>query len=315
MFKIGDKVRIKGRNLCEDKNDRPCFVKSMDKHCGHTFTVTEVHLKYGYIRYQGWNYHPDWIELVEDTNPCAELILPQAGDVFSYGNSFLFVMARNGKGGVFSEGWLKSALASYAKQDGVITIALCANLKFLYNVLKEFDCSDTDKETPPAGGSIGGQPPTKKEDVCMSAFKKGDRVYRNSIKPLGWCQNGDRGTVLSVNGSGSLKIQMDNGHVTKNGSSKRFKLVTPRNENSKGGSMNPFTIAIEEQTVVNGTVITKHTTDEELYSYINTAEAEIARLDKMKTKPASVTAKIASLNEGIAGIVAICDARTEAAAD
>ena len=76
-----------------------------------------------------------------------------------------------------------------------------------------------------------------------------------------------------------------------------------------------FAVTIEEQTVVNGKVITSRTTDDELYAIINQAEAEIAKLGKMKAQPKSLKARIKALEEGVVAIVGICDARSDEAAD
>jgi hypothetical protein len=170
--------------------------------------------------------------------------------------------------------------------------------------LQGFDCSDTDNTTTSEDVEI-------KEALHMSEFKKGDRVYRLGT---GWSKagHGEEGSVLGVNVSGSLVVQMDNGHKTPNGSSKKFALVTPRNTNVTQGGTMPFKINIKSQTLVNGTVIDKNTTDEAFYGYISDAEAEIARLEKMVNKPASLTAKIEALQSGIDALVTLCDERSVA---
>ena len=144
-------------------------------------------------------------------------------------------------------------------------------------------------------------------------FKRGDRVFRLGD---GWsrAKHGEEGKVLAVNASGSLKVRMDNGHTTPNGSSKKFALVTPRNSGNGDVMNKTFAIKVESQTLVNGEVITDRTSDEALYSYITAGETAIAALEKMKAQPKSVKNKIAALQAGIDEVVAICNARTEAAA-
>ena len=177
-----------------------------------------------------------------------------------------------------------------------------------YPLIKEFDCSDTDNVIPPDKGE------NKKEELHMGDFKKGDRVYRLGD---GWsrAKHGEEGSVLAVNVSGSLKVQMDNGHCTPNGSSKKFALVTPRtgstDSSNKGGTM-PFAIKIENQTVINGDVLTKNTSDERLYDVIRAGEAEIKRLNEMANKPASLTAKVEALQAGIDAVVTLCDEKAAA---
>lgn len=62
-FNIGDKVRIKEFRK-EYKNQGPGFTGPMEKLCGEVFTVTE---KTGHIvRYKGWQWYSDWLELVEE---------------------------------------------------------------------------------------------------------------------------------------------------------------------------------------------------------------------------------------------------------
>ena len=173
-----------------------------------------------------------------------------------------------------------------------------------------FDCSDTGNQHSPVGENK-----TKEDSSMPKKFNKGDRVYRLGD---GWSKgkHGEEGTVLGTNASGSIIVQMDNGHKTPNGLSTAFALVTPKSSN-KGTQMNKdFSVKIEEQTVVNGQVIKDTTPDNDLLSVISQAEAEIAKLDKMKTKPRVVTNRIAELEAGITAVVAILDARTpEASSD
>jgi len=57
----------------------------------------------------------------------------------------------------------------------------------------------------------------------MADFTVGGRVVRT--KEWRYAQVGELGTVVGVNDSGSLRIDMDNGHCTPNGSSQRFVQV------------------------------------------------------------------------------------------
>lgn len=62
-FRVGDKVRI--REFREAYRDQsPGFMDSMKKLCGNEFVVDEIIS--GHIYYNGWKWHEDWLELIED---------------------------------------------------------------------------------------------------------------------------------------------------------------------------------------------------------------------------------------------------------
>ena len=62
-FNIGDKLRIKEFRE-EYINQGPGFTGPMKALCGEVFTVTE---QIGHIvRYKGWQWYSDWLELVEE---------------------------------------------------------------------------------------------------------------------------------------------------------------------------------------------------------------------------------------------------------
>ena len=62
-FQIGDKLRIKEFRE-EYKNQGPGFTDPMKAHCGEVFTVTK---KIGdIVIYKYWQWHSDWLELVEE---------------------------------------------------------------------------------------------------------------------------------------------------------------------------------------------------------------------------------------------------------
>lgn len=62
-FNIGDKVRIKEFRK-EYINQGPGFTDLMKAHCGEVFTVTEQ--TGNIVRYKGWQWDSDWLELVEE---------------------------------------------------------------------------------------------------------------------------------------------------------------------------------------------------------------------------------------------------------
>jgi len=141
----------------------------------------------------------------------------------------------------------------------------------------------------------------------MSGFKKGDRVYRTSS--VKWAAQGAQGTVLAVNPSGSLKVEMDNGHITPNGSSRKFALVnaTP----TEGGSnMSGLKINIVEQVLVNGRVVDDNYSDDMIFADIASGEKEIKRLEAIETKPAALEARIEELKTALGRLKDICDGRS-----
>lgn len=170
----------------------------------------------------------------------------------------------------------------------------------MYGMTAGLDGSDTSRTNSPVGEN--------NMEELMKKFETGSRVYRLGD---GWTKgkHGDEGTVLGTNSSGSLIVQMDNGHKTPNGKSTSFALVTQKTA-GKGTNMSDFNVEIATQTTVNGRVITDQTPDNDLLGVISQAEAEIAKLEKMGTKPRLVVKRIESLKAGIVGVVEILDART-----
>ena len=67
-------------------------------------------------------------------------------------------------------------------------------------------------------------------------------------------------------------------------------------------------IKIETKTYANDVEITK-LTDDQVFKLISDAEAEVAKLESLKARPARITAKIAEINEGILKLVAELDSR------
>lgn len=142
----------------------------------------------------------------------------------------------------------------------------------------------------------------------MPRFKKGDRVYRTSA--VKWAPQGAQGTVLDVNSSGSLKVEMDNGHVTPNGSSHKFALVNARRNNSSQEGNMGLRINIVEQVLVNGKVVDDSYTDDMIFADIAEGEKEIKKLEAIETKPAALEARIEELKAALARLKDICDARS-----
>lgn len=67
-FKIGDKVRIK--NVPEDKRDEsPCMVDRMVKMIGEEHTIIDIDTCIKLSGGEGWNWSPDWLELVSTRKP------------------------------------------------------------------------------------------------------------------------------------------------------------------------------------------------------------------------------------------------------
>lgn len=63
-FNIGDFVRIR-EFRDEYKDQSPGFIFNMKELCGQEFVISEIQKERGWIRYNGWSWHEDWLEPVE----------------------------------------------------------------------------------------------------------------------------------------------------------------------------------------------------------------------------------------------------------
>ena len=91
----------------------------------------------------------------------------------------------------------------------------------------------------------------------------------------------------------------------------RYITLIPEQETNAMSSLNPITV--ETRTFVNG-VDAKQLSDDSIFAKIAEAEAEIERLNKIKRKPKALQARINALTAGIDALVALSDARQDAAA-
>lgn len=64
QFNIGDFVRIR-EFRDEYKNQSPGFIVNMKELCGQEFVISQIQEESGWIRYNGWSWHEDWLEPVE----------------------------------------------------------------------------------------------------------------------------------------------------------------------------------------------------------------------------------------------------------
>jgi len=143
-------------------------------------------------------------------------------------------------------------------------------------------------------------------------FQKGDVVRR--IGDFVGCKDGTIGTVVKRNPAGSLQIRWNNGNNSTNVASTRVSMVsstpaaaTAAQTSTGTTTMNSFSISIAAQTLVNGKVIDKNTSQDELFAIITAAEEELKTLKKMKAQPAALVARKKALKQGIEDIVALCD--------